>query len=182
MGRAELHLFINKWYNPFFDSFFTMITHLGSGWIALFVSVILLFVRINWAFAIGAAGVLSGLTVQLFKRYIFDDVLRPSAVLSGQLHFPAGVDVHTTMSFPSGHSATIFCLGICFSMILGSKRYSVVLFCISALVAFSRIYLSQHFSGDVAVGSFVGMVGGWAVCRFFDRLKSPWLNKGLMGK
>lgn len=69
-----------------------------------------------------------------------------------------------TWSFPSGHSAAAFggawLLNHKFSQFWG-LRYLV-----ASMVAFSRIYLGDHYPGDVASGSLLGML----FAMFFHRL------------
>jgi polyferredoxin len=49
-SKADIHLFINEFHSPFFDTFFRLITHLGSGITAAVVAVLLLFIRIRYSF------------------------------------------------------------------------------------------------------------------------------------
>jgi undecaprenyl-diphosphatase len=69
-----------------------------------------------------------------------------------------------TWSFPSGHSAAAFAgawlLNHTFSRFWGLR------YLIASLVAFSRIYLGDHYPGDVASGSLLGML----FAMFFHRL------------
>ncbi len=72
-----------------------------------------------------------------------------------------------TWSFPSGHSAAAFAgawlLNHKFSKFWG-LRYLV-----ASLVAFSRIYLGDHYPGDVASGSLLGLL----FAMFFHRMLRP---------
>jgi undecaprenyl-diphosphatase len=57
-------------------------------------------------------------------------------------------------------------------LILWAKRLpaSLALGAAAALVAFSRIYLYQHYPSDVAFGWAFGVFSGWAVYEY-------WLHK-----
>lgn len=182
LGRSELHLYLDQYHFGFADGFFKYATHLGSGWMALVISVILLFFKYRWGLLMGAANLIVALLTQTAKRSIFPDSLRPTALLPDQLYLVPGVEQHATLSFPSGHSATVFCIGMVLAIILPNRRSEVLLFSICAVVAFSRIYLDQHFAGDVAVGSFIGMTSAFIAHIVFAKTNMAWLNKGLINK
>ncbi|MEI6652155.1 MAG: phosphatase PAP2 family protein [Chlorobiaceae bacterium] len=59
-------------------------------------------------------------------------------------------------SFPSGHSATAFSVATLISMLYPRWRFAA--FFAALLIAFSRIFLSQHYISDVIAGSFLGIV------------------------
>jgi undecaprenyl-diphosphatase len=76
-----------------------------------------------------------------------------------------------TWSFPSGHSASAFggawLFNRQFPRLWGSR------YVLASLVAFSRIYLGDHYPGDVASGSLLGML----FAMFFRKLFN-WKDAG----
>jgi undecaprenyl-diphosphatase len=72
-----------------------------------------------------------------------------------------------TWSFPSGHSAAAFAGAWLFNRDF-PKRWGLR-YVLASLVAFSRIYLGDHYPGDVASGSLLGLV----FAMFFRKLFTP---------
>lgn len=69
-----------------------------------------------------------------------------------------------TWSFPSGHSAAAF--GGAWLLNHKFSRFWGLRYLVASFVAFSRIYLGDHYPGDVASGSLLGMI----FAMFFHRL------------
>jgi membrane-associated phospholipid phosphatase len=76
-----------------------------------------------------------------------------------------------TWSFPSGHSAAAF--GGAWLLNRTSPRLGILRYMIASLVAFSRIYLGDHYPGDVASGSALGML----FAMFFRWLARLWWKR-----
>jgi undecaprenyl-diphosphatase len=69
-----------------------------------------------------------------------------------------------TWSFPSGHAAAAFAGAWLLNH--QSPRLSLFRYLVASLVGFSRIYLGDHYPGDVASGSLFGLLSS----EFFHRL------------
>jgi membrane-associated phospholipid phosphatase len=103
----------------------------------------------------------STLLVQGIKHLVFPHALRPIAYFAS-LHLPwylvPGVEVHTHNSFPSGHTAAAWFMFFWFAL-LGKSRFWGLFMAILAIgVAYSRLYLMQHFPIDVTVGAGIGFL------------------------
>lgn len=75
-----------------------------------------------------------------------------------------------TWSFPSGHSASAFAG----AWLLNHKfsRFWGLRYVVASLVAFSRIYLGDHYPGDVSSGSLLGLLFAMFFRKLFN-LKRP---------
>lgn len=160
LPKGQEVIYINQWHNPGADFFFRHVTHLGDGLFAIVLALAMLWVRFRHTLQLLLSWGISGLAVQLLKRTFFADQVRPAAYFkqSTPLHYVEGVTVHFNYSFPSGHSATAFAIFLSLSIALQGRSnwLSFICFALASLVAFSRIYLVQHFGEDVYAGAWIG--------------------------
>ena len=178
-GKIPLHLIVNQYNSPFQDIFFKYVTNFGDGYFAILVLLIVLFAVKMRTFFIGfLTFLLSGIICQVMKKIIFVDQLRPSKYFNPeQLHYVNGVTLHSYNSFPSGHATTAFAIFLFLAYVFKNK-YLQIFFAITAcLTAYSRVYLSQHFFGDVAAGGLVGILSFLTSYTVFIRLRNKWLDK-----
>ncbi len=165
--KLHLHLFFNDFVNSPFDSFFKYITYIGDGAFILILVLIILFFNIQKALTILLCyGISTGFT-QGIKYFFFSDADRPSLTFE-ILHIPLklvnGVDVNIHHSFPSGHTTAAFSLFFCLSFFSKNNYVKMICFISALLVAFSRVYLSEHFFEDITAGSFIGVAFSFLVC------------------
>jgi membrane-associated phospholipid phosphatase len=181
--KGNIHLYINNLHSISTDFFFKYITNLGSGLAVVFISVLYLFISFRKTSIIAVSGIMSGLIVQILKQVVFNETVRPIKFFEGtsNLHLIDGVDILAYNSFPSGHSATIFALCLCLAAFSKLKLWKIALFCIAILVAFSRIYLSQHFLTDIYVGSIIGVLSAAVAVICINKIKAAWLDNSLPG-
>ncbi len=182
-SRADLHIFSNEANSRFFDSFFKYATYLGDGAMIAVLFVILLFVKYRYAFVFLAASLSTALIVNVFKKIVFHDMYRPSKYFelfgNYKLHLIEGVRLHSLQSFPSGHTATAFNLFLMMALIVKNNVLKLVFFIIAVCVAYSRVYLSQHFLIDITVGSVVGVsliILSWI---WIEKFNKNWLNNSI---
>lgn len=74
------------------------------------------------------------------------------------IHIVKGVELHSVDSFPSGHSATVFCFYLLACLFFNKKWIVIAGLIFALLVGYSRIYLAQHFPRDVAGGMLVAVI------------------------
>ena len=179
--KADLHLLLSSFHTPTRDLFFKNFTEVGGSF-PYFVIVGLMFYRYRMALFLLITQFASGLVSQMIKQTW--DAPRPFKYFAInypdlKLHAVSGVELHSSHSFPSGHTITAFAFFL--SLALFSKRPLVHLLCFVAalLVGYSRIYLSQHFALDVLVGSIVALAVTISWKFYYDELSLPWANGSL---
>ena len=184
-GKGPSHLIVNEWHSPMTDVFFKYVTHLGDGALFALVILILLFVKIRWAFYELFAALMTLIFVFITKQLIFKGAPRPTRFFenSETLHLVEGVKMHAMNSFPSGHTITAFAIFIILAMVV-KKQYLKIVFTATAILAgFSRVYLSQHFLEDIFLGALIGVAIALLSCTFVDKLsifKTSWMDHNLL--
>ena len=171
-------LWINGNHNEFSDRFFTFVTYGGDGKIFIPLIIITLFIRFSYALATVSAWIGHGVLCSLLKKLVFPSLLRPIDTIDDHLlHFVPGVDIHTNFSFPSGHTATAFCFAILSALLVKRRLIFFVMLTFAMIVAYSRIYLLQHFLIDVVGGAFIGTIVALVAWKLFENYgKAEWLN------
>ena len=165
-------IWLNQFHQPYADFFFQYITHLGDGLFCIFISLIfLLFRKYKNALLIFFTFALSGLFAQFLKKIIFPNVLRPIAYLGNQtnLHLVEGVEIHTTNSLPSGHTATAFATFLMLTLVFRRNSWSLIFFLLAFFIGVSRVYLAQHFFIDTYIGAWLGIISSLFVYYCVDK-------------
>jgi membrane-associated phospholipid phosphatase len=120
---------------------------------------------------------------QLIKNFGFPREPRPAEYFSRMmnlLHTVSGVELSHWNSFPSGHTTSAFAF---FALIAVWVKHPMLKFlCLlcAVTVAFSRMYLLQHFLVDVYVGSLLGTITAWVLLINYmpaiEKIKMPLLK------
>jgi undecaprenyl-diphosphatase len=155
--------------NRFFY-FFTLVFTGGTGWFVLMAVVTLFKPRLGWQLiresavplALATSTVEYPIKSYFKRRRPFIDIIQ--AIVIGKKP--------DTWSFPSGHSATAFGGAWLFSRYL--PRLRRLWYGIASLTAFSRVYLGDHYPGDVVSGSILGVL----LSEFYRTMPWPWRPKG----
>jgi membrane-associated phospholipid phosphatase len=160
LGKIPFFLLLNEDMGQMADFFFKYWTNLGDGVIWVPVVLLVYFFRRRKLALLIAVFVISTLFTQLFKYYIFPAEPRPIKAISDitRIHTVAGVEMHTIYSFPSGHTATAFCLFLMAALLISRRSVLYVGFAYAVLVGYSRIYLAQHFPLDVGGGMLIAIL------------------------
>ncbi len=184
--QLELHSAINQHHAYLADLFFRFITHGADGLVPTAIALLFLFFGTLRSFMMmGLSCGLSAIVAQLLKRQVFDHVDRPFMFREQltDMHWVQGIEMHHHFSFPSGHSTAAFSMCLALAVIWARPRSAVVLSIAASLMAFSRVYLSQHFTEDILAGAAVGTVTAILMWRWLYEgsfAARPWLDRRLV--
>ncbi|RFM26139.1 phosphatase PAP2 family protein [Deminuibacter soli] len=162
LGKNECFLWLNTNLGIVADYFFAAWTYMGDGLVWIAVLLVLLFVLKKKQFlpmAI-AAFLLSTAFTQIGKHWIRPGEARPIRAIheTNLIHTVPFVEVHTISSFPSGHTGTAFTIYLFLCLLIPGTWWVAVGFLYAILVAYSRIYLAQHFPLDAGAGMVIGIL------------------------
>ena len=164
------------------DLFFKYITELGSN-IPFVVAGLLLLVKFGYSYFLLLSQLAVTCVVQPIKHIL--NVPRPKVFFAENfpdvvLHQVDGVSMHSMLSFPSDHTASVFAFMLALSLICKRTWASVVFLVLAILTGYSRIYLSQHFAEDVLAGSLIGVVLTTLIYRLFVKKTYQWQNESFI--
>ena len=159
--NSNFSIIINASHNNFLDQFFKYITFLGDGRFVFLIALIYLFANKKYGISILISLIINTILIQVLKRVVFSNRFRPSfyfknLIEDGSWNMIDGVELYEKFSFPSGHTASIFCLCMSICIFMKKKYFPLLLVLLAYIVGFSRIYLSQHFLIDVLAGGLIG--------------------------
>ncbi|MFN5226630.1 MAG: phosphatase PAP2 family protein [Bacteroidota bacterium] len=159
MGKYPFFLLLNGNGGSWLDELFKWWTYLGDGIIWVVAVVATFYYRRNKLLLVLLCLIISTLLSQGGKHLLFPDALRPSAVPVElpAIHTVSGVELHTSQSFPSGHTTTAFTIFLLACQLIPHRWTLLGGYLLAAGAGYSRIYLAQHFPSDVAAGMLVGI-------------------------
>ncbi len=173
LGKEACFLLVNQHHSKWGDILFPYITYFGDGATVVFITLVLLFYSYRNAVLLGSIYLISSQVAQLLKRTIFSETTRPSKYLEHipNIHYVEGVELHKMMSFPSGHTTSIFALMTFLAIITKNKNWGLVYLFVACLGAYSRMYLAQHFLEDLLAGSLIGLLCASLIMAIFPTFK-----------
>ena len=172
----EITLFLNSLHSDGFDTFFWYVS-LKYTWFAIGAMLIVyLFIKHKppreafWFLLFVVVMILiSDQICNLFKYNV--QRFRPcwDEAIMDQVHI-VNNDRGGKYGFFSAHAAVFFGLAYMTSMFFRNKYFTITIYTMALMVAYSRIYLGRHYLGDVLVGAIVGtlvaMLAWWAHCKW----------------
>jgi membrane-associated phospholipid phosphatase len=182
--KTAIHWYLNQQNHIAADYFFKYFTHLGDGTVIAISAILLLFIRYRFAVAMVLGNLASTVLVQFIKRVIFPDSDRPIVIFQDmdKLHIVEGIYVNVSLSFPSGHTATGFTIFLLFALIIQNNLVKFLAFVVAVLIAYSRVYLSQHFFVDIYFGSVIGVLSCCLAYYWTRTWHNPKLDRSLLWK
>jgi len=156
LGQMSL---INSFHSPWADLFFKIITSGAEITIPILFLGYLIWKKSDLLKPYVISYIFSTVIVQFLKLVIFKDAMRPLAFFKGHgtsWHLVQNLLINEYNSMPSGHTSAAWFM--CFWISLAAKKpfIAFILVFYAILVAYSRVYLFQHFPVDTAVGAFIG--------------------------
>ncbi len=162
LGKADSFIGLNAYHTNWLNVFFEYYTYVGDGLFSLILSIVLFFFfkYKKMAIAIFLSFITSGIAIQIIKNFVYE--ARPKLFFEHTLlpFFIKDVTLYNMSSFPSGHTTSAFATATAIVLFQKSNNWQLLILFFAAMVAYSRIYLSQHFLGDVIVGAVIGTVFG----------------------
>jgi membrane-associated phospholipid phosphatase len=162
-GKTHSFVIINGYYNQSLDYFFEYVTYLGDG--IIYIPIVIYCLLLNRKFFLPTLFCIAICTAitHLLKQVIFPEQLRPISLEMQHIiiHKVEGVRMNRVHSFPSGHTSTAFSMALLLTSITKRKVWCFVLPIIAFIVAYSRVYLGQHFVTDVFAGMLIGLLSAY---------------------
>jgi membrane-associated phospholipid phosphatase len=171
LGQMSL---INSSHSSWADLFFKIITSGAEITIPILFLGYLIWKKSDLLKPYVISYIFSTVLVQFLKLVVFKEALRPLAYFKGQAyswHLVQNLLIHEYNSMPSGHTSAAWFM--CFWISLAAKKPWITLLMVfyAMLVAYSRVYLFQHFPVDTAVGAMIG-TGVSLLVYYFNASKS----------
>ncbi|MDR0543030.1 MAG: phosphatase PAP2 family protein [Dysgonamonadaceae bacterium] len=178
--ERDLFFFLNGSNSSFWDSFFYFYSYKWT-WIPLYLCLLFVFVyrktgteikkdrkKILWT-------ILSVVIVVALCDQIASGLFKPLFHRFRPTHHPDFRDLVDIVldqrggryGFISSHAANAFGLATFAALLFRNRQLTITLLLFALITGYSRIYLGLHFVSDVLVGSFVGIVAGYAVYRMY---------------
>jgi membrane-associated phospholipid phosphatase len=158
--RIDQLLLINGANNAFADIVFQGITSIAE--VVLPILLLVYLIRFQKAYALPYvySYALSTGLIQILKHFVFSEALRPLAYFASsgmKWHLVEGLPIHSYNSMPSGHTGAAFFMFFWVAVLLRRWHWGLFAGLIAVGVAYSRVYLFQHFPVDTLVGAAIGV-------------------------
>lgn len=178
VGNHGLYLYVNKYYSDYADFFFLFITNFGDAIIAALLVILLLWISVRESLTFLIITLLLAIIITWLKNSVFPELDRPAEVFkaTGMVRLVAGYKPPGLCTFPSGHAATVFSIGLYMSILIKNRYIKFILFLIAFIVGYSRIYLSAHFPADILGGAVIAVPITLYCYLLGRRIQNSWID------
>ena len=172
---VNIFLYFNNLGTPQWDAFWLFITEKET-WIPLYILfIILLYLKFGWKKTL-VAGICIALMITSADQ--FTNILknglqrfRPCHNVDIQGMFRAiGCEGRGKYGFTSAHASNHMAVAIFVGMVLRQHyKYLLYLLLVWALmIAYSRVYVGVHFTGDIFFGTIIGIIAGIVFLKLYQ--------------
>jgi membrane-associated phospholipid phosphatase len=182
--KEDIYFFINQLHFQLGDIIFPYLTELGNITTVAVLCLLLMFVSYKSSLLL-----LSSQIVTVLVNVPLKDLFgapRPKLYFEGSVvpiyYVPNVVVLSNHFSFPSGHTVCAFTSAMVLTYIAPRRRYGYLYLMGAVLVAYSRMYMSQHFFEDVTAGSVVAVIVTFLWLWWFGQrgfLQKEWWQRSL---
>ncbi len=154
--EAEILLFIqNNLRNPFLDQLMHLISSLGDLGL-IWIIICIVFLLKPQTRPLGIYGLLALIIGALLCNALLKPLIgrvRPYQVIDGLLPLLPPLN---DASFPSGHTTAAFAAAFAWRKL--PPKWTIIIFSLAILMAFSRLYLGVHYPSDILGGIALGLI------------------------
>lgn len=155
---------------------------MGDGWTAVIIAIAFALISFRHTLFLFLSYITGGGFVQILKRLVFEGFERPSKYFEGiaDLYLVNDINLNSYNSMPSGHAATAFTIFLCLGIMVKNNLFKFACFIFALIVAYSRVYISQHFLEDIYVGSVVGVIMPLMLYNIIYCSEKKWLKSSIL--
>ncbi len=165
----EIVLYVNSLHNHWLDIAMYQLTRLPELAYIVFIILLGLFTQRRYFLMNVVLMLLCLIVIVVSKNLLFADAMRPSVYLNNHsisyYHY-LPIEIHTSNSFPSGHTTATFCALVMAALISGKAFWQIVFFMLALFSALSRVYFVQHYFLDIYFGALIGFLLA-LICYYF---------------
>lgn len=170
-------IWFNAWRGGWTDPLFLGATRIGEEYVYILLTAYFFFRRRKEVWWIPLTGIAVSIVSFLMKTYF--RAPRPGRFAgeswyADELVLVEGVRPLTGMtSLPSGHTMSAFALAFMITYLIPLRRGAwIPVFVLAVLVGVSRMYLVLHFLPDVVLGMVIGLMVGFVLALWHQRVQS----------
>ncbi|MEX8548999.1 MAG: phosphatase PAP2 family protein [Mucilaginibacter sp.] len=183
--KEKIYFAINHIHTVFADVFFENFTNLGDSLGCTIIAIIVFLINFRKGFLLATSYLITFAVSQTIKHLV--KAPRPHLFFAKKLsgiYLVKGVVMLDKDSFPSGHSVSAFTAALVLTYVAKKKWWGPFTLIFAVLIAYSRMYLSEHFLVDVTAGSAIGVFVTVFWLRWIDGqpfLSAEKWNRGIFG-